>query len=319
MQVKIEVFVPHYEFDDADEVQVDVDQRRDEAQIYMHVKVFETQEVVNPSREHVIDIPATEGFDVFLAVRRLILSSKNKNSDSSLINCNNQSELLDSSASAAVVAGESSQYGGSVSLMFLPFPMLNPIYLIAYQLSLCTIFQALLVECLQLGEKLLKKLPSFEGVTPAEVRDFIDSQHLYTDIRSGDVHNTIKVIEGEFLDLLAQVERKQQWAIGPILPTKQNHISNRNNICLEWLNKQPPRSVLYISFGTTSSFSDGEIKEFAMGLEQSKQKFIWVLRDAGRGDIFTGEARRIELPEGFEVRNGHHNQKSWLILPQAGS
>ncbi|KAK4343705.1 hypothetical protein RND71_036799 [Anisodus tanguticus] len=154
----------------------------------------------------------------------------------------------------------------------------------------------------QLGEKLLKKLPSFEGVTPAEVRDFIDSQHLYTDIRSGDVHNTIKVIEGEFLDLLAQVERKQQWAIGSILPTKQNHISNRNNICLEWLNKQPPRSVLYISFGTTSSFSDGEIKEFAMGLEQSKQKFIWVLRDAGRGDIFTGEARRIELPEGFEVR-----------------
>nr|XP_010315474.1 zeatin O-xylosyltransferase-like [Solanum lycopersicum] len=74
-------------------------------------------------------------------------------------------------------------------------------------------------------------------------------------------------------------------------------IQAENDICLEWLNKQPPSSVLYISFGTTS-FSDRKIKEHEMGLELSKQKFIWVLRDANRGDIFTGEDRRVELPEG---------------------
>ncbi|KAK4739414.1 hypothetical protein R3W88_003111 [Solanum pinnatisectum] len=39
-----------------------------------------------------------------------------------------------------------------------------------------------------------------------------------------------------------------------------------------------------------------------MGLELSKQKFIWVLRDVNRGDNFTGEDRRVELPEGFEER-----------------
>ncbi|XP_060184225.1 zeatin O-glucosyltransferase-like [Lycium barbarum] len=157
----------------------------------------------------------------------------------------------------------------------------------------------------QLGEELLKKLPSFETVMPDELRGFIDSQVQYKDIRSGDIHNTSKVIEGEFLDLLAQVASKQnkkQWAVGPILPTKIDRASNRENICLEWLNKQPPRSVLYISFGTTTSFSDREIKELATGLERSKQKFIWVLRDADRGDIFAGEPRRIELPEGFEER-----------------
>ncbi|WMV23046.1 hypothetical protein MTR67_016431 [Solanum verrucosum] len=125
------------------------------------------------------------------------------------------------------------------------------------------------------------------------------------DIRSGDIHNTSKVIEGKFLDLLEQAEtnlNKKQWAIGPVLPTKLDHISNRNDICLEWLNKQPPRSVLFISFGTTISFSDREIKELAMGLEQSKQRFIWVLRDADRGDIFEGEARKVELPEGYKER-----------------
>ncbi|CAN4106911.1 unnamed protein product [Withania somnifera] len=39
-----------------------------------------------------------------------------------------------------------------------------------------------------------------------------------------------------------------------------------------------------------------------MGLEQCKQRFIWVLRDDDRGDIFTGETRILELPEGFEER-----------------
>ena len=30
--------------------------------------------------------------------------------------------------------------------------------------------------------------------------------------------------------------------------------------------------------------------------------FIWVLRDADKGDVFDGEVRRSELPEGFERR-----------------
>ncbi|WMV23059.1 hypothetical protein MTR67_016444 [Solanum verrucosum] len=120
-------------------------------------------------------------------------------------------------------------------------------------------------------EELLKKLYSFEGVTTDEAMDLSDSQHPYMDIRSGDIHNTSKVIESKYIDLMEQAEislNKKQWAIGPILPTKLDYISNRENICLDWLNKQPPRSVLYVSFGTINSFSDRQIKELAMGLEQ---------------------------------------------------
>ncbi|CAN4081007.1 unnamed protein product [Withania somnifera] len=158
---------------------------------------------------------------------------------------------------------------------------------------------------IQLEEELLKKLPSLEGIMTDKIRDRGASQSPYLDIRSGDIHNTSKVIEGKFLDLLAQVasdQNKKQWAIGPVFPTKLDRISNRDNISLDWLNKQPPRSVLYVSFGTTITFSNREIKELAMGLEQSKQRFIWVLREADRGDIFAGEARKVELPEGFEER-----------------
>ncbi|CAN4089885.1 unnamed protein product [Withania somnifera] len=171
--------------------------------------------------------------------------------------------------------------------------------------TLCCFLCLRIGKSVQLGEELLKKLPSLDGVMPDEFWDFTASQSPYVDIRSGDIFNTSRVAEAKFLDLLAQVgseQNKKQWAIGPILPTKLDHISNRNDICLEWLNKQPPRSVLYVCFGTTTSFSYREIKELAIGLEQSNQKFIWVLRDADRGDIFTREARRVELPEGFEER-----------------
>ncbi|KAH7842602.1 hypothetical protein Vadar_007180 [Vaccinium darrowii] len=39
-----------------------------------------------------------------------------------------------------------------------------------------------------------------------------------------------------------------------------------------------------------------------MGLEQSEKKFIWVLRDADKGDIFAGEVKKEKLPDGFEER-----------------
>ncbi|KAM7481181.1 hypothetical protein LguiB_005764 [Lonicera macranthoides] len=50
--------------------------------------------------------------------------------------------------------------------------------------------------------------------------------------------------------------------------------------------------------------TDEEIKELAIGLEKSEQKFLWVLRDADKGDIFEGGVRRYELAEGHEERVG---------------
>ncbi|KAL3370060.1 hypothetical protein AABB24_007212, partial [Solanum stoloniferum] len=82
---------------------------------------------------------------------------------------------------------------------------------------------------IQHEEELLKKLPSLEGIATDEARDFSASQRRYMDIRSGDIYNTSKVIEGKFLDLLAQVasdQNKKNWEIGPVLPTRLDRISN---------------------------------------------------------------------------------------------
>jgi len=55
--------------------------------------------------------------------------------------------------------------------------------------------------------------------------------------------------------------------------------------CLDWLDEQPPASVLYVSFGTTSSLAAEQVVELAAALRDSKQRFVWVLRDADRGVV----------------------------------
>ncbi|KAH7842857.1 hypothetical protein Vadar_009853 [Vaccinium darrowii] len=117
----------------------------------------------------------------------------------------------------------------------------------------------------------------------------------------------LKFSTGAYIDLLAEEmnsRNKQIWAIGPLnLGTKSEKTeSNSQHKCLEWLDKQVPKSVLYVSFGTTTSLKDEQIKELAIGLEQSKRNFLWILRDADKGDIFAGDVKRAQLPEGYEER-----------------
>ncbi|XP_028125772.1 zeatin O-glucosyltransferase-like [Camellia sinensis] len=90
-------------------------------------------------------------------------------------------------------------------------------------------------------------------------------------------------------------------AIGPFnLHDSLN--SKGQHKCLEWLDKQAPNSVLCVSFGLTTSMTDEQIEELAIGLEQSEQKFIWVFRHADEGSIFSEDVKRGELPEGYEKR-----------------
>ncbi|KAG8367880.1 hypothetical protein BUALT_Bualt16G0118600 [Buddleja alternifolia] len=151
--------------------------------------------------------------------------------------------------------------------------------------------------------QLPKDLPSLEDYIPDKAQYFVSLQSEPSSYRDGDLYNTCRLIEAPCLDLLEKeeiVEKRKSWAIGPILPAKLSF--KRQHKCLEWLDKHEPKSVIYVSFGTTTSLSDEEIKELALGLEKSKVKFIWVLRDADKGDVFDGKVRRAELPEGFEER-----------------
>ncbi|MED6225690.1 hypothetical protein PIB30_096083 [Stylosanthes scabra] len=67
------------------------------------------------------------------------------------------------------------------------------------------------------------------------------------------------------------------YLIGPVIQTGPSSDSNGPE-CLRWLDNQRPKSVLYISFGSGGTLSQEQVNEMALGLEQSGQKFLWVLR-----------------------------------------
>ncbi|GLT26587.1 hypothetical protein SLA2020_016430 [Shorea laevis] len=167
-----------------------------------------------------------------------------------------------------------------------------------------------------------ENLPSMEGCLTNEVLNLVNINYEFMKLRSGDLLNTCRVIEGEYIDHLTQNELKTRWVVGPLshhLGGRIEEQSNscRENICLNWLDKQPPKSVIYISFGTTSSFVKEQIKELAVGIEESKIRFIWVLRYADRGDVFAEEDQSPELPEGFEERTEGEGMVVRGWVPQA--
>ncbi|KAF7846842.1 hypothetical protein BT93_L3678 [Corymbia citriodora subsp. variegata] len=153
-----------------------------------------------------------------------------------------------------------------------------------------------------------KGFPSLLDSTTNEFIKFMESQDECKKVHSGCVYNTCRAIEGRFVDLYANATANgtatKHWAIGPFNPVKVPEKRSRRSSqgCMEWLDKQAPSSVIYVSFGTTTTLSNEQIREIAIGLEHSGQKFIWVLREADKADIFSGggEARKIEPPPGFE-------------------
>nr|ALV83447.1 putative 7-deoxyloganetic acid-O-glucosyl transferase 1 [Olea europaea subsp. europaea] len=72
--------------------------------------------------------------------------------------------------------------------------------------------------------------------------------------------------------------------------------------CLNWLNAQPPKSVIYVSFGSITVVTREQLLEFWHGLVNSGQRFLWVMRP----DSIVGEDGKnqtpVELEEGTKAR-----------------
>ncbi|XP_047311877.1 zeatin O-xylosyltransferase-like [Impatiens glandulifera] len=148
-------------------------------------------------------------------------------------------------------------------------------------------------------------IPTLDNCTIPEFTKLFVIQTQFNHLSHGKLFNTCRPIEVPYLDLLADAavdnnNNNKQWAIAPtpLLPA----VTANHHPTLEWLDKQPPRSVIYVSFGSLTTMSQQQVNELALGLEESKQRFLWVLRDADRVDIFNAESTILQLPEGFEER-----------------
>ncbi|KAJ7548937.1 hypothetical protein O6H91_07G033700 [Diphasiastrum complanatum] len=151
---------------------------------------------------------------------------------------------------------------------------------------------------------------------PIRRRDFAMRNHLLLHKSSGILLNTFYELEQRSIEALQSdilnPNKVPIYPAGPILPEEifgDNILHARPEIvvsgvekeCLLWLNTRLPSSVLYISFGSIAVLSASQIREFALGLENSEQAFLWVLRPPPATDPTQSSIAAI-LPEGFQSR-----------------
>lgn len=103
-------------------------------------------------------------------------------------------------------------------------------------------------------------------------------------------------------DALTKVNDHYQvpvFAVGPLhkitkTPPSSNFLEE-DATCITWLDKQAPKSVIYVSFGSLIALEKKVLIDMAWGLAKSNQRFVWVVRP---GSVCGSEWTEF-LPEGF--------------------
>ncbi|XP_010503287.1 PREDICTED: UDP-glycosyltransferase 76E6-like [Camelina sativa] len=98
---------------------------------------------------------------------------------------------------------------------------------------------------------------------------------------SAVIINTVSCLENSSLSWSEQKIGIPMYAIGPLhnmTASPPSSLLEEDRSCIDWLNKQKPRSVIYVSMGTVVQMETKEVLEMAWGLCNSNQIFLWVIR-----------------------------------------
>ncbi|KAG4969651.1 hypothetical protein JHK85_036072 [Glycine max] len=153
----------------------------------------------------------------------------------------------------------------------------------------------------------LKDLPSFIRTTTLDdtMFDFLGSEARNTLRSSSIIINTFQDLDGEAIDVL-RIKNPNIYNIGPLHLIDRHFLEKEKGFkasgsslwkndskCLAWLDKWEPNSVIYVNYGSITVMTEHHLKEFAWGLANSKQHFLWIIRP----DVVMGES--ISLPQEF--------------------
>jgi UDP-glucosyltransferase BX8/BX9 len=115
---------------------------------------------------------------------------------------------------------------------------------------------------------------------------------------SGIIINTFIAIESDNIKKLHQELSVPVFVIGPLhmfTSPLQSSLLPQDKSCLDWLDTQASKSVLYVSLGSLASMNYEEFVETAWGLANSNQPFLWVVRPGSvRG------TKNICMPDSFD-------------------
>ncbi|KZV29556.1 anthocyanidin 5,3-O-glucosyltransferase-like [Dorcoceras hygrometricum] len=95
------------------------------------------------------------------------------------------------------------------------------------------------------------------------------------------------------------------YFLGPLSPESNSKNGATEHECMKWLVLQPTRSVIFLCFGRRGLFSVEQLKEMAIGLENSGHRFLWAVRSPP-GDHRSPSQEEPDLgailPQGFLER-----------------
>jgi UDP:flavonoid glycosyltransferase YjiC (YdhE family) len=143
----------------------------------------------------------------------------------------------------------------------------------------------------------LRDLPSFIRTTDPDdiMLDFTMAETERAKKASAIFLNTFDALEHQVLNALSSI-LPPIYSIGP-LQLLQNQITDNDlksigsNLwkeeagCLEWLDEKESNSVVYVNFGSITVMTSDQLIEFAWGLANSNQTFLWIIRpDLVEGD-----------------------------------
>nr|AKI87777.1 UGT6-2 [Gentiana rigescens] len=154
----------------------------------------------------------------------------------------------------------------------------------------------------------LKDLPSFLRTTnPDEfLVHFAVSETDRARKASAIILNTFEELELDVLKALSLI-LPPIFCIGPLqflehqvttdesLSILGSNLWKEDPECIEWLDSKEVNSVVYVNFGSITVMSPEQLGEFALGLANSKQTFLWIIRP----DLVTGDST-ILPPEFLE-------------------
>ncbi|KAK2659776.1 hypothetical protein Ddye_006309 [Dipteronia dyeriana] len=180
-------------------------------------------------------------------------------------------------------------------------------------------------------------IPGMEGIKLKDLPTFIrttDPDDIMMNFCLGEVENarnasalifnTIYDLEGEILEAVSSTY-PPIYTIGPLQLLLNHEILDDDNSlsaiksnlwkeqrgCLEWLDTKESSSVVYVNFGSVTVMTEQQLVEFAWGLANSKQNFLWVIRP----DLVIGESA-ILPPEFVSETKERSLLASWCSQEQ---
>ncbi|KAL0922639.1 hypothetical protein M5K25_006641 [Dendrobium thyrsiflorum] len=178
----------------------------------------------------------------------------------------------------------------------------------AAMLALCSVFPSYSPSSGDIDITGVIKIPSFTFPLPLhDPNHFFKTQFVANGkaltLASGILVNTFSALEPKVLAALNSGEvlpgLPPVIPVGPLPPARKQ--TSWTSPEMRWLDEQPERSVIYVSFGSRTAMSKEQIRELGAGLEMSGCRFFWVMKSKMVDREEKGEIEEL-VGEGYVKR-----------------